>query len=293
MTDRHDHSGWRVYALLGFALVVWGSAFAGIRVVVNDGSYSPGQLTFVRLTIAAMTLLCYALHRRVRLPALRDVPLVVLLGFSGIALYHTCLNHGEQMVTAGAASFIVALSPVFAVVFAMVISGDRPRPRVWLGMAISFAGVTLIAMGDSGGIRFSPGALLVLVSAASGGFFIAAQRPLLKKYSATEAATWFMLVGAMLTSVFAPGCLHTIRTAPLKATVAVVYLGIVPGAVAYLVWAYVLARLPVARAASGLYLTPVITVAIALVWPGEMPAMLTLAGGVLALAGVIIVNRTR
>jgi drug/metabolite transporter (DMT)-like permease len=71
---------------------------------------------------------------------------------------------------------------------------------------------------------------------------------------------------------------------------ATVYLGIVPTVLAYVLWAIALRRLSASTAASFLYLLPVMAIIIAWVWLGEAPSTLALAGGFLALAGVVIAN---
>ena len=79
----------------------------------------------------------------------------------------------------------------------------------------------------------------------------------------------------------------------MEATLAAVYLGVFPAAVGYVTWAYVLARLPVARTTSFLYLVPPMTLVIAFGLTREVPAVTTLLGGALAIAGVAIVNLRR
>lgn len=67
-------------------------------------------------------------------------------------------------------------------------------------------------------------------------------------------------------------------------------LGIFPAALGYASWAYTLARIPAARAASFLYLVPAVTLGIAWTWLGEWPSWLALLGGAIAISGVVIVN---
>ena len=76
----------------------------------------------------------------------------------------------------------------------------------------------------------------------------------------------------------------------MAATLAVVYLGIFPAAIAYVLWNYALSRMPATLLSSFLYLSPVIASFIAWVWLGEVPALLTILGGAIAIVGVILVQ---
>ena len=74
---------------------------------------------------------------------------------------------------------------------------------------------------------------------------------------------------------------------------AAVYLGIVPSLIAYASWAVALSRLPASRASNFLYCVPPVATLIGFIWLGEVPGLLGIIGGVLALAGVAIVNLRR
>jgi drug/metabolite transporter (DMT)-like permease len=69
------------------------------------------------------------------------------------------------------------------------------------------------------------------------------------------------------------------------------YLGVFPGALAYLAWNYSLSKAPASILASTLNISPVPAIIIAWIWLNEIPTALAIIGGAVAIAGVLVVNR--
>jgi drug/metabolite transporter (DMT)-like permease len=278
----------RTLVALAVTIILWASAFAGIRAGLE--AYSPGQLALLRFTVASLALGIVALLTRMRLPSLRDVPAMFLLGFVGFAVYHLALNYGEMSVSAGAASLIVASAPVFTALLATAFLGERLLLWGWLGIALSFTGVALVALGSEGGFRFDPRAMLIMVSALSTSIYFVLQKPYFRRYSAFQLTTFAIWAGTLLLSPYLPGLARALPQAPLGATLAAIYLGLFPTALAYVTWNYALSRAPASLVAPFLYLIPVFAIVIAWIWRSEVPVPVSLLGGTLALGGVVLVN---
>lgn len=277
-------------AALAFTLILWSSAFAAIRFCLRPGAYDPGHLALLRFLVASITMLLCCVFVKVRLPDARDMPTFFAMGFLGVALYHAALNYGQTTVGAGAASFLINTAPAFTALLALLVLKEKMRVWGWLGIALSLAGIFVIASGKKGGMQFDPNAFFIVLSALGASVHMILNKQILQRYTPLESTTFTILCGTFFLLIFSPGLLATVSHAPRSATIAAIYIGIFPAALAYVSWAHVLSRLPASQTATFLYLMPGLAVVIAWLWLGEIPHIATLVGGVMALAGVVLVN---
>jgi drug/metabolite transporter (DMT)-like permease len=273
---------------LTISLVLWASAFAGIRLGLRG--FGPGQLALLRFSIASLSLLIYALVTRLPMPSPRDLPMLFLMGFLGFTVYHVGLNAGEVAVPAGAASFIIASVPVFSTLLAVVFLRERLTGLGWTGVAVSFVGVAVISVGTGTGLRFEPAALFIVLAAVGESMYFVIQKPFLSRYTGLQLTTYTIWTGTMFMMVYLPGLISQLGSAPLASSLAAAYLGVFPAAVGYVLWSFALSRADVSRVTSTLNLSPILSLVIAFLALGEVPTPLSLVGGVITVAGVILLN---
>ena len=269
--------GWRVWAAVAVMLLLWASAFAAIRAALL--AFPPGELALLRFLVASATLGGITVARRAPLPRRRDLPVLFLLGLTGITFYHLALNSGEVVVTAGAASLLIASAPMFTALLATFVLGERLPPLGWLGIGLGLVGVALISLGEGGGVRLEPRALVILGAAISASLYTVLQKRYIVRYPPLAFTTYFVWAGTIPLLVFLPGLLKELPHAPPAAIAAAVYLGVFPAGLAYVLWVYCLTVLSASRLSSFLYLNPVLAIGIAWGWLGEVPTWPSLVGG--------------
>lgn len=301
MTGAPGAEAWRrdpaLWASIAGVILLWGSAFAGIRAGMRltpagpgPGGFGPGELALLRFGTASLALGLYAAATRMPLPRRADLPQVALAGFLGVSVYHLALNFGEVTVQSAAAALLIAAAPAFTALLSVTFLGDRLTAAGWGGLLLAFTGVALLALGGGGQVRFTPGALLILLAAGVAAVYTILSKRALRTQGALAFTCHTLWAGTLPMLAFLPGLLRQWPAAAPSAAFAGLYLGLFPAALAYLLWNRVLARMPVPLVASFLYLSPVVATGVAWLWLGEVPSLLTVAGGAVAVAGVAVVQ---
>jgi drug/metabolite transporter (DMT)-like permease len=273
----------------GLAVVVtWASAFPAIRVAAPDMGVA--GLSIVRLAVAALVLLALAPFAHVRPPERRHLLLLVAAAFFGMTAYQVLLNAGELHVAAGPASIIVASAPLVSVAIAALAYGERLTGATVAGSGVAIAGVVVVCLARSGA-TFTSAIWIVVGAAVVQGIYHPLTKPLLRTRSALEVAIYAMVAGTVMALPLLPWGWEGMVTASAGAWGSALYLALVPSALGFVLWGYAVANLPVATSTSLLYLVPPVAVVIAFVWLGEVPHASELLGGVVVLAGVVLIGQ--
>ena len=271
-------------------VLLWASAFVAVDIALE--STTPGQLALARYVVASIVFLAVAIWRRMARPPVRDLLRFALAGGIGIALYNLALNTGQETVRPGVASLLINTVPIWTLLLARLVLGERMTPRGLLGSGVAFAGVAIIGLaeGDWGG--FEAGVASILAAAVAQALYFVIVKPMLERYHPVELTAWAVWFGCLFLLPFRRGLLAALQHCSSAALGSILFLGVGPAAIAYMAWSYVLGELPAGQASSVLFLIPVVAIALGWLVLGDVPEPVALAGGSLAVIGVLLGRET-
>lgn len=185
---------WLPLAAAGLTLVLWASAFVGIRHLGE--SVSPGALSLSRLTVMCLAVLVLMRGRPRRLPNRSEWVLIVVGGAAWFGVYNLALNESERRIDAATAALLVQIGPILVGLLAALLLGERMTRWLLIGMAIGFGGVVLIGRASAGSEHGDlMGVLLAVVAAFTFAVGVLTQKKLLPTINALDLTFWYAVVG--------------------------------------------------------------------------------------------------
>ncbi|MCK8785469.1 DMT family transporter [Roseomonas sp. NAR14] len=284
--------------LVGLALLLctvlgWGLSWPVNKLLL--GLWPPLSLRGMNGTLGGMALMLLALARGEAL----GVPLgqwgrLLLIAVLNVTCWIGFTTYSMLWLTAGEAAIAAYTMPLWTVLLAWPLLGERPTVRRVAGLATGLAGVAvLVGGGPSLDLSRLPGVVMSMLAAVTFalGTVVTKRAPL--TLPPVAGAAWQVLLGALplaLAGLLLERADPAAMPAHGWALVAVV--AAYPLGVCYLSWFAALRRLPAGLAATGTLLTPVIGVLGGTLLLGEplglrqgLALLLTVAGVLLALRG--------
>ena len=287
--------------LLPFLLItlIWSSTWIVIKGQL--GAVPPIWSVSYRFLISAAAMFAIARVAGVQVALdRRGHGLAVMLGTLQFVLNYNLVYWAELYVTSGLVAVVFALLIVPNAALARAFFGARVGPRFLIGSAVALAGVALLFLQEVRAAAAAPravliglGLTLVSVICASGGN-VMQLRGDVKARPIAAMLGWAMLYGALIDAaiawaLFGPPTVE----ARLSYWLELLYLGIVASALAFWLYYRIIRAIGPARAAYSSVLIPIVAMAIstfaeAYAWSG-----IAIAGGLLAIAGLIIALGSR
>ncbi len=209
---------------------------------------------------------------------------------AGIGIYNICLNIGEVTVSAGIASFVIGLMPIMTILLSLAFLKEKQNNGVWCGILISLLGLFIIAVCESSSENIGQGLILILISTFTGAVLTIIQKHFARVYHPVAIISWVIWGGTLLLMVFLPKLLQEMQTAHYPATLSVIYMGIFPGAIAYLAWGLVLKTVSASKTSLSLYGLPILSTLLGVIFLHEHPSLTSLFGGGIALLGAFVAH---
>lgn len=282
--------------LLFLTPVFWGGAFVAAKYVVPE--LHPVVAASIRFLLSFLFLLPVLMiwEGRRFMPALRDVPLLMFLGLTGIFAYNVLFFYGMQTSQAADGALVVASSPVFTAVVAAMWLRERFRPGQLGGFALCLLGVlTIVSKGSPSVLinrQYDPGDLLLLGCAVSFALYSVAGKLAMQRMSPLASTTWAIGFGAAFLTLLAIPFYRWEMVAGMSADAlwAVLFLAFFASGIAYVFWFSGVNRVGAGRSSVFVNFVPFWAAVAGVILLGEQLALFHLVGAVLTVGGVYLVT---
>jgi drug/metabolite transporter (DMT)-like permease len=208
-------------------------------------------------------------------PSFRDLVFFAVLGFLGFFAYNVFLNEGEITVSAGIANFIIFQVPIIEILLATLFFGERINKIGFFGLIICMLGALAIAFANKEQMNYF-GLFCIYIAAFSGAIYTAFQKKLLVKYHPIEAVSYFIWFGTLFLAIYSMSAVEKISTSSISDILIIVYMGVFPGALSYLLWGYAFKHVKISIASSALYVMPIFTLFMGWLFLDEIPQTLAI-----------------
>jgi drug/metabolite transporter (DMT)-like permease len=282
----------KIVAGMAVVYVVWGSTYVAMRVGVRD--LPPLLLSGVRFLLAGVLLVAWCATRAdFRRPTGRQWRDAAILGALMPAAGTGGATWAEQRLPAGPAALLLATIPVWTILFARVVDGERIGVATAAGLVLGLAGVAILV--DPGGSTDLLSAAVALAGAAAWGagsvYAGHAEHP---KQPLLGSGLELVCAGGIMLALCAvgrePARLHAV---PAAGVLALAYLVVFGSLLAYSCYEWLLRHARARLVATYPFVNPVVAVLLGWALLGEGVSGRTVVATAAIVAGVaLIISRS-
>ena len=281
---------WIVFILLG---LIWSTSFLWIKIGVQE--IGPMALVSFRVLFGAVTTTTIALYQKVQWP--RDGKTwrnFAILGPTSLAIPYFLISWGERTIDSAVASILNATVPLFTIVIAHFwLNDDRITLQKALGLLVGFGGVVVLLSKDlNPGTHDSVlGQGAVILAAVFYAWAAVYARRATQHVPGLARGAGPLITATILMWLIAPFVEEPFQIPTLPLTwVAALWLGILGAGVAILMFYYLIHEIGPTRATLVTYLFPIGGVVFGVIFLGEYLSWQLLAGTLLIIGSLVVVN---
>lgn len=285
------------YLLLVLTTLFWAGNFNLARAVSTQ--IPPMGLSYWRWTVAALILIPLIWRHLASTGSVfkQHWKLVLSLSLLGITGFNSLVYLGLQTTTAVNGVLMQSVCPIFIIMLAAGLLGEKATGLQWLGIGVSLAGVVIILIkGDIKVLQtlsFTQGDLIVLLAVLSWALYTVLLRKLPITLKGLPILGYTIVIGSiMILPLYSYETLVKAHPMPLSwlSVSSVAYVAIFPSLLAYWFWNHATSQLGASRTGQFTHLIPVFGLTIATLLLGEQLHGYHWLGGVLVALGLILSN---
>jgi len=283
-----------MYRLVGFTLVVLSAVGFGFMAIFARFAYADGAgtatLLFLRFAVAGALMLALVLGRGLRIPRGKRFLGLILMGAVGYAGQSFCYFTALRYAQASLVALLLYIYPALVTALAAVFLKERVTGAKAIALVLALSGSALIVgLGGRGEMR---GMLLAVGAAVVYALYIVCGSKLIREGESPQASAIIMLAAAAVFGLLTlAGGFEPPRSAAGLLWVAAI--AVVSTAVAIVAFFAGLSRIGAADASMVSTVEPLVTVLASAAFLGEAPGPLTLVGGALILAALVVLSAFR
>jgi drug/metabolite transporter (DMT)-like permease len=280
------------WALLVFVGVVFGSSFLLIEIGLT--SLQPPVITLLRLVLGYATLSLFPRARNATLTR-ADSRRVAAIGLVWLGIPLMLFPVSQQWIDSSIAGVLNGAMPLMTVGWTVLLARTLPGRRQTVGLAIGFLGIVAVSLPELpvGGLGTGAtllGAGLALTAAALYGLAATLVTPLQQRYGSLAVMYRAQRSAILLVLPFAAFGLRG-STVTTPAILAMLPLGVLGTALAFIAIATLIGRVGAPRASVSIYLVPLVAIVLGVTLLGEVVHPIAAAGALLIVLGAWLTSR--
>ncbi len=267
------------------------------RLIANE--IPPAPAAFLRFSIAALCLLglLFWQERHFPIPSLKECFGIICLGLTGIFGYNLFFLLALQTIEASHTAALVSCNPVLIAILSAIFLGEHITRLKVTGISLSVSGALMVASKGNWQTltHFSAGDKAVIGAICCWALYSVIGKQVLKTLTPLTSEAYATLSGALMLAVMTYYCHepYSITGLSFETWLGILYLALPGTVIAFWFYYQGIEALGVTKAGIFINLIPVSTLFLSIPILGEIPGLSMLAGTLMVICGVFLVNKSQ